>query len=260
MESVPSPAVVPRRTATHSSGGSGGDDPSHGGHERERDADPHKRTEEDEPHHRYREKQETALQKHIAFFDANRDGVVTWIETYRGFRALGFNIPASLYAATVIHLCMGYATAPSWWPTISIYIKNIARARHGSDSQVYDERGHFSEEKFHKMMSRYDTDRDGFLSRKELINMIFAQRSAFDPFGWFAACLEWGFFWFLVRQPLPHNKTLFGAKIDHVRGQFDGSLFYAIAADREVHSKKAPATPAPATPHSLPMPAPAKDL
>jgi peroxygenase len=61
------------------------------------------------------EQKATALQKHVQFFDADGDGRVTWSETYRGFRSLGFNFVASVFAACVINFSMAFATSDSWF-------------------------------------------------------------------------------------------------------------------------------------------------
>lgn len=173
----------------------------------------------------------TALQKHVQFFDANHDGLVTWTETYNGFRALDFNVLASVFAACVINFTMAYATSDSWWPTTTIRIRNIHRARHGSDMQMYDENGNFSDEKFRTFVERYDKNADGYLNGSELMEMVFAHRNVYDPYGWFAVFFEWSFFWLLTKRPLPGNEKHSGVAIDHIRGQYDGTLFHAIAAD-----------------------------
>jgi peroxygenase len=85
----------------------------------------------------------TALQQHVAFFDRNKDGIIYPWETYQGFQAIGFNMTISLLAASVINMALSYATSHSLIPSSSfpIYVDNIQKGKHGSDSDVYDSEG-----------------------------------------------------------------------------------------------------------------------
>lgn len=56
----------------------------------------------------------TTLQKHIAFFDRDGDGVVGVTDTFRGFRALGFPIWFSVLAVLVINLNFACALNDAW--------------------------------------------------------------------------------------------------------------------------------------------------
>lgn len=56
-------------------------------------------------------------------------------------------------------------------------------------------------------------------------------RNVADPFGWFAAVLEWGFLWLLAAQ----NGRVSG---EAIRAQYDGSLFYAIEESRRSSTRK----------------------
>ena len=54
----------------------------------------------------------SALQKHVAFFDQNKDGTVYPWETYRGFRAIGCGIFLSAGSAFLINLALSRKTRP----------------------------------------------------------------------------------------------------------------------------------------------------
>jgi len=104
-------------------------------------------------------------------------------------REIGFGIILSLYAAFLIALAMGWATNEryqilvfcncfttrssrwNWWPSYTVKVKNIKKARHGSDSQMYDINGNFREHEFDQLFASFDTDGDGRLSFLELLRM-----------------------------------------------------------------------------------------
>ncbi|PKA62736.1 putative peroxygenase 7 [Apostasia shenzhenica] len=52
----------------------------------------------------------TALQKHVAFFDRNKDGVIYPWETFQGFRAIGAGIGLSVAGAAFINGFLGPKT------------------------------------------------------------------------------------------------------------------------------------------------------
>lgn len=79
----------------------------------------------------------TALQKHVAFFDRDGDGMISPLDTWRGMRDLGYGWTLSLLATFVVHLFLSWPSNDTWIPrTLNININNINRCRHGSDSQV----------------------------------------------------------------------------------------------------------------------------
>lgn len=65
--------------------------------------------------------------------------------TYVGFRKVGFNPILSFTAIFVIHGTFSFASQDGWLPDLRmpIYVKNIHRTKHGSDSEVYDTEGRF---------------------------------------------------------------------------------------------------------------------
>ncbi|XP_010271382.1 PREDICTED: probable peroxygenase 3 [Nelumbo nucifera] len=55
---------------------------------------------------------QTALQKHVAFFDRNKDGLIYPWETFEGFRAIGCGIPLSVAAAIFINGVLSWQSRP----------------------------------------------------------------------------------------------------------------------------------------------------
>lgn len=120
-------------------------------------------------------------------------------------------------------------------PTFAIYIKNIHKAKHGSDSEVYDTEGRFVPEKFEELFSKFAKNDQTKLNYYELYAMTTANKNAVDPFGWTAEKLEWGITYMLLK-----DQGGFVTK-EQLRGMFDGTLFLAIAKQREqskLHKKK----------------------
>ncbi|XP_051182486.1 peroxygenase [Lolium perenne] len=163
----------------------------------------------------------SVLQQHVAFFDSNGDGIVYPWETFKGMRAIGLGFPTSLATAFFINLVMSYPTQPSWIPSplLSIHIKNIHKAKHGSDSETYDTEGRFDPSKFDAIFSKFGRTHPNALTEDEINTMLKSNRNMYDFLGWGAAILEWKILYKVGKdkEGLLQRET--------VRGVFDGSLF-----------------------------------
>lgn len=170
----------------------------------------------------------TALQKHVMFFDTNKDGIIYPWETYQGFRSIGCGILFSALAAIFINVGLGSKTRPgmAFSITFPIEIKNIHKAKHGSDSGVYDEEGRFVPSKFEEIFKRHANSNKNSLNSEELRQLVQANREPKDYSGWVAAYTEWKVLYSLCKdkQGLLQKET--------VRAVYDGSLFEQMAKEK----------------------------
>ncbi|KAJ9133902.1 Caleosin-domain-containing protein [Coniochaeta hoffmannii] len=173
-----------------------------------------------------RHKHQSVLQQHLDFFDQDRDGIIHPLDTFTGFRRLGFGHPLSLLSVLIIHSTFSYPTLPSVIPDplFRIYIANIHRCKHGSDSGAYDNEGRFVPQKFEDIFSKYGPG-DG-LTIWDLWDFHRGQRVLVDPLGWFGQVFEWVATYLMI---WPEDGKM---KKEEIRGIFDGSFFYTIAARR----------------------------
>ncbi|KAK9676289.1 hypothetical protein RND81_11G066900 [Saponaria officinalis] len=184
-------------------------------------------------HNKVEESGENVLAKHVAFFDMNHDGVVYPWETFQGFRAIGSGLLLSTVAGLVINMSLSQKTRPGKFPSLlfPIEIKNIAKAKHGSDSGVYDSEGRFVPSKFEAIFNKHAHTNANALTGKELDEMLKSNREPKDYGGWFASYIEWKILYNLCKNK---NGLL---ERDVVRGVYDGSLFEKMEMARKEAKK-----------------------
>lgn len=180
---------------------------------------------------------QTVLQQHVEFFDYDKDGIIWPRDTYKGFRDIGYNAVVSFIAPFFIHGGMSIPTQDRpWLPDLRfpIYVKNIHRVVHGSDSSTFDEQGRFVPQHFEEIFSKYDKDNKDGLTYKEVMAMVKEQQNVWDFFGTTASFLEWTVTYYGFRD---ENGVL---PREAIRKQYNGSLFYEYAKKfgRNLEEKK----------------------
>lgn len=174
----------------------------------------------------------SVMQKHVDFFDRNGDGIITMPDTFIGFRRIGFNWFFCVLAMLFIHGGFSFFTCPHYIPDpfMRIYTKNIHRAKHGSDQEVYDQEGRFIPQKYEDLFAKWDCGNKGGLSAGDLWRMTQATWDVMDIFGWLAGKFEWFTLWLLAAD----DRGL--VTKEAVRSCYDGTLFEMM--ERKYREKK----------------------
>ena len=177
----------------------------------------------------------TTLQKHVDFFDSDRDGKITFLETYQGLRRLGLGAARSVVFGGVINAALG--SSISGTPSLTVDADHIKAGKHASDTGVYDGKGRFVQRSFDRMFDRYDEDRDGALDGEELVRLFEGNRR--DLMGHLGSMAEFGLLLHLAGEDRQGRKVLTRQRLKRF---YDGSLFYQLADEVAVRRAEAGAS------------------
>lgn len=176
---------------------------------------------------------ETALQKHVRFFDTNGDRKISMSETYNGFRRLGFGVYDSTKSSTLVNLILGYQLSESvvgWvWNLSAIELDRIHLGKHGSDTGCYDAEGNFVPARLEKMFELYDADKDLALSEPEIQKMLAGNYT--DYIGNMGSKAEFGMLMKIAGEERSSDNVVVRALTKVTLNSFyEGDLFFEIAA------------------------------
>ena len=131
------------------------------------------------------------MQQHCDFFDRDHDGILWPQDTFIGFYRLGYGIVISFVALVVIHANFSYPTCEGWLPDpfFRLFLKNVHKDKHGSDTGTYDTEGRFIPQKFEDIFAKYAEGRD-YLTIWDVSRVMKGQRCIADPIGWGGAFFE----------------------------------------------------------------------
>lgn len=167
-----------------------------------------------------------SLQSHVSFFDRNGDGVITMPETFESLLLLNYSFLGALVVTFLNHFMFSYNSCESWIPDfrLPIYVKNIRKCKHGSDSGVFGCNGEIKMDVFEKVIKPYS--KDGCISFLDGWKMTNDFRQSFDIVGWIFSKLNWLFLFFLVAK---NGKV----SVDDVYDSLTGTLFHRLAEENK---------------------------
>ncbi|KAI3963565.1 hypothetical protein MKW92_012431 [Papaver armeniacum] len=177
---------------------------------------------------------QNALQKHVAFFDRNNDGVIYPWETFQGCRAIGLGIGLSTLAAVLINMGLSRKTRPGKFPNLlfPIEVQNIVNCKHTSDCGVYDAEGNFDPAKFEEIFQKHSHTTANALTADELSGMMKANRVPKDYHGWIGSWVEWKIFFHVCKDK---NGLL---QKETIRACYTGDLFEQMEQERACEKKR----------------------
>ncbi|KAI3931526.1 hypothetical protein MKW92_011128 [Papaver armeniacum] len=176
----------------------------------------------------YMSNNQSILQKHAAFFDRNKDGVIYPWETFQGCRAIGLGMGISTALAVFVNLALSGSTRPGKFPNLlfPIEVQNIVKGKHTSNTGVYDAEGNFDHAKFEEIFQKHSKANVDALTADELSGMLKSNRVPKDYRGSVGSWVEWKTFFSVCKDKngLLQKETL--------RAFYTGDLFEQMEQER----------------------------
>jgi hypothetical protein len=88
-------------------------------------------------------------------------------------------------------------TLTSYTIISGVFLKNVHKDKHGSDTGTYDTEGRFLPQKFEDIFAKYAEGRD-YLTIWDVSNVLKGQRCIADPIGWGGAFFECRSDWYVL--------------------------------------------------------------
>ena len=181
---------------------------------------------------------DTALQRHVSFFDDDGDRGVDVAECARGLRALGMAVGVAEVAALAIVAPLSLQTRGSLL-AMNVDIDKVHKGKHDGDTGILDKRGRFIARRFEKVLgarSTFDRNGDRAFTATELTRMVIANRETFA--GYVAATAEWQLLLALLADmvAVEGGKTVPALSAARMKSFYDGTLFYRLAKE---HARRA---------------------
>jgi hypothetical protein len=126
---------------------------------------------------------------------------------------------------------------------LGLFLKNVHKDKHGSDTGTYDHEGRFVPQRFEDIFAKYAEGRD-YLTIWDVANVLKGQRCIADPIGWGGAFFECKSIPYCHLQILLLTNPGIATYImlwpadgrmmkEDIRRIYDGSIFYTLAERRE---------------------------
>jgi peroxygenase len=165
------------------------------------------------------------------FFDRNRDGKISYLETLTGLRELGLGFATALPAALAITAGTGPKSGGS---LLSVNLDGIEKSMHPGDADILDEKGNARSDRIDSFFATHAKKYDDALTLSEILTMVDAN-VAKDGAGIaqkIGALGEFGLLWkFGANEVRDGERVLTRARLDEF--YTDPKLFHTIAAEND---------------------------
>lgn len=177
---------------------------------------------------------DTALQRHVSFFDDDGDRGVGFSECARGLRALGMPLLAADAVALMIVAGLSLQTRGSLL-AMNVDVDQVHKGVHEGDTGVLDEHGRFDASRFERAFGRHArVDRRGnkAFTAADLARMLGASRGTFRDYA--LAMAEWGLLLALAADTSvsDRGRTVPALSVARLQSFYQGTLFYKLAKER----------------------------